>query len=286
MSQSHVCSCGGTILLRKGKDKYCSCSFPDNNEYWECNYCAAKWDRHCVITEWDKFTGSITWERQPFSEGMCRYAHKATLKDGKTWKVLKQMVVKQFKDQPSYNKSDWEGDMKCHTKAIELITKWNELKLINKKYIMHKPTLVQITSSWSGSKYDEMKQDQWVLAEPYLDGKYEKWNSNSGWCKNPAMSIQAFCHWTYHQTNGELLMCDAQGVRGAENYFVTDPAIMSAIPGQYGCTDCGIEAIKQWFRLHKCNEFCSKNWIRPKDGGSNKFKIQKASTYRWQTEAK
>eukprot|EP01084_Bolivina_argentea_P135188 238270_1 len=284
MPVSLVCTCGGTILRRKGQ-RNCPNFRICKGEECICIQCKSTVCGLLSMDCWDKFAHSIIWENHPFDAGMCRYAHKARKVEKRTHKTVKQMVVKQFKDKSSYNKSDWKGDIKCYDKAIELITEWNKLGLLNKKYIMHKPILAQITGWWDGDKYDEAKREQWVLIEEYLDGKYEKWNSNSGWCQNPAMSVQAFCHWTYHHSKGNLLFCDAQGVRGENNYFITDPAIMSAIAGQYGCTDLGVDGIKQWFQVHKCNQFCSKDWIRPNGGGNNSIKIQKASTYRWQTKA-
>ena len=59
---------------------------------------------------------------------------------------------------------------------------------------------------------NEMCHTEQIIVEDYLDGKFRKWNSNSGWfgtCDVNA-SVQAFCHWTYHYTRGKLLFCDAQ----------------------------------------------------------------------------
>ena len=51
-----------------------------------------------------------------------------------------------------------------------------------------------------------------VTVEDYLPGKFTKWNSNSGWTCDEDRIIQAFCHWTWHYSNGKYLYCDAQGM--------------------------------------------------------------------------
>ena len=83
-----------------------------------------------------------------------------------------------------------------------------------------------------------------MLAEPYLEGVFTKWNSNSGYVDDYNASVQAFCHWSYDYSNGEYLMCDAQGVRCEKVYKITDPCIVSnGQGGIYGIADCGIKSI-------------------------------------------
>ena len=46
-----------------------------------------------------------------------------------------------------------------------------------------------------------------ILIEDYLKGTFLKWNSNSGWMLTNELdvSVQAFCHWTYHYSKGKYL---------------------------------------------------------------------------------
>jgi hypothetical protein len=103
-----------------------------------------------------------------------------------------------------------------------------------------------------------------VALEPFIDGKYEKFNSNGGWSSG-AILPDAFSHWTWAHTNGDSLVCDLQGHRGhpggpkyhnAEHYYLlTDPAIISR-NGRYGMTDLGKAGMSKWFSQHKCNSMC------------------------------
>ena len=62
------------------------------------------------------------------------------------------------------------------------------------------------------TKEHDVHYSEQVLVEDYLVGDFIKWNSNSGWTQHEGSMIQAFCHWTYHYTDGKILLCDAQGM--------------------------------------------------------------------------
>eukprot|EP01084_Bolivina_argentea_P044240 81437_1 len=222
IAESSVCKCGGVYIFTEEGKNDCSGRYNGNIcGSWSkkrCNSCKKYWcgsklcGKHILIAK-----PNIMWNvRKPFSEGACRYAFMGQRRevddDNDTYD---NVVIKKFKDKTAYNRSDWKGDIKCYDKASELIDSWNKLGLINKKYIMHKPLLIQTglvggSMTIPGSKHcpceDEKKPEieEYVLVEEFLEGNYEKWNSNSGWCLNSSMSIQAFCHWTYHYSRGNL----------------------------------------------------------------------------------
>ena len=126
---------------------------------------------------------------------------------------------------------------------------------------------------------DKILVGELVIMEPYLNGEFTKWNSNGGWQNPDAIesSVQAFCHWSYHYSNEELLFCDAQGINRYDKYILTDPCIVSnkdfardengriidSNEQTYGVTDAGREFLLNWFRTHKCNKFCDKTWAKP-----------------------
>ena len=129
---------------------------------------------------------------------------------------------------------------------------------------------------------DTVISNELCIIEPYLNGNFTKFNSNSGWQnpQNEKSSVQAFCHWTYHISNEEYLFCDAQGLHKFDKYVLTDPCIVSnkvyatddtgnIINRQeqtFGVSDVGREFLLNWFKHHKCNKYCDKeNWKRPKD---------------------
>lgn len=85
-------------------------------------------------------------------------------------------------------------------------------------------------------------------------------------------AIHAFLHWSYHASDGELLLCDLQGgildqdVNGnsVDHYYaLTDPVVMSAEEGGFGENDAGPEGILKIMRAHVCTSFCRSDWRKP-----------------------
>lgn len=66
---------------------------------------------------------------------------------------------------------------------------------------------------------------------------------------------QAFSHWSYNYTKGELLVCDLQGEL-RKDFCLTDPAISSSRQRMYVDTDLGKVGQKQFFESHECNPLC------------------------------
>ena len=153
----------------------------------------------------------------PFAEGSFRYAFKArycrgAIKHGK--EVGKKCVVKKFKHKHVYNMDFWKRDLKMCETSQQLANGWNKLKKISKSYIVLQPIIGICQDKYTiESNKNQPQFGEQLLCEDYLDGKFQKWNSNSGWIENNSIdsSVQAFCHWTYHYTDRNFLFCDAQG---------------------------------------------------------------------------
>jgi hypothetical protein len=101
-----------------------------------------------------------------------------------------------------------------------------------------------------------------------LQGRYEKFTSNGGWSARKEMSLDAFSHFTYNSWpsllarcfGSRVLVCDLQGVRFDKGYVLTDPAIISDVPGWYGPTDLGHDGIRNYFYHHRCSHWCKTWW--------------------------
>ena len=107
-----------------------------------------------------------------------------------------------------------------------------------------------------------------VTLEPFLGLDFRKFNSNNGYSDpDCGESMPAFSHFSYHESCGELIVCDLQGVKSVDKYMLTDPAINS-MKGVYGDTDCGEEGIIKFFENHKCSTLCNKEWIWLKNKNS------------------
>jgi hypothetical protein len=156
----------------------------------------------------------------------------------------------------------YDCDLAASNEAIRLITKWNALKRVNKLVRVNKPEVWTCTSSsragWAGKK---------VLQEPFISD-YQKFNSNTGWTDDSipwSRVMQALSHFTYHSSSGQRLLCDLQGGIYADGVVLTDPVVMSNVQGTFGPTDLGTNGISTFFAHHRCNEFCSLEWRRPRD---------------------
>ena len=144
-----------------------------------------------------------------FAEGAFRYAYAGIVNDGPN--AGQKLVIKKWKTKDIFDETFWDNDIKCHEKAKELVDEWNKNKFVSKIYEVSIPFQVhQTTGENEKAAPNQTKFKEELLCEEYIEGKWEKWNSNSGYISCDDVSIQAFCHWTYHYSNGKLLMCDAQ----------------------------------------------------------------------------
>ncbi|KAJ1628617.1 kinase-like domain-containing protein [Pavlovales sp. CCMP2436] len=105
------------------------------------------------------------------------------------------------------------------------------------------------------------------MAEPFIDN-WEKFNSNSGWAKFATpwpQVMQALSHYSYHATDGQLLLCDLQGGVYNDGVVLSDPVIISRSASAYGVTDLGLDGITSFFAHHVCTAYCRSSWARPKN---------------------
>ena len=113
------------------------------------------------------------------------------------------------------------------------------------------------------------------LVEPLIRN-FTKFTSNNGWITDDhgwhVEAMEAFTHYTYHRSGGNLIVCDLQGrykhnryQKSKSRFELTDVAICSRNT-RFCPTDFGENGIDSFFNSHKCNQFCSVNghWSRPK----------------------
>lgn len=98
-----------------------------------------------------------------------------------------------------------------------------------------------------------------VAAEAFLDGVFHKHNSNNGFAMATASDSyrctpQAFSHFTYHFSAGQLMVCDMQGV-GNE---YTDPQIHTADGNGFGRGNLGKRGMQKFLSTHTCNAVCQR----------------------------
>jgi len=99
----------------------------------------------------------------------------------------------------------------------------------------------------------------YFVAERYLDGEFIKFNGNNGYVneQDPGSSemMQAFSHYTYVKSRGNLMVVDLQGVVDNGALLLTDPQVLSR-KKMFGRGDLGIEGFHLFFDKHRCGETC------------------------------
>lgn len=196
-------------------------------------------------------------------EGAFRIAYGGTYIGGN--RNNQEAACKRFKNKYRVLENEFfSNDFKVADRAIEYAEEWNDFCEAGKRILMTRGDVHTI----NGTKY---------LVEPLIR-YFEKFTSNNGWIADEnevgwaVLAMEAFSHFTYHRSGGNLIVCDLQGRYRHDKYNrkrcrfeLTDPAICSR-HRQYGPTDMGEKGIESFFSNHVCNKFCHTDgrWQRPR----------------------
>ncbi|GKY95378.1 hypothetical protein MPSEU_000499400 [Mayamaea pseudoterrestris] len=202
-------------------------------------------------------------KNQIVGQGKFRIAYAGTYVGGN--RNQQEAVCKRFRDNYGVLESEFFASaFKIADKAIEYAEDWNNMCEYGKKIMITRGDVMPI----GGHKY---------LVEPLIR-YFEKYTSNNGWIANEddvgwvVLAMEAFSHYTYHRSGGQLIVCDMQGRYRYNKYSkakcrfeVTDVAICSR-RRSYGPTDLAEKGIESFFANHTCNRFCNfdKHWARPR----------------------
>ena len=205
-------------------------------------------------------------------------------------------IVKTFKNSDAKNAAEWDNDLQVLDKARSMADRFNRDVKPPVKVQFAGAFLYQVfevgenmkrevslpQALWRrlvcgdhtallGTQPDQrpsksVKSAERVCVEPELEGNFIKANCNNGYVKagEPYLdAAQAFSHYTWWVTGGELLVCDLQGVVDKFGWKFTDPAIHCAAERRrFGATDLGPRGINAFFRTHTCNSICGR-WGKP-----------------------
>lgn len=186
---------------------------------------------------------------RPFARGTTRRAAKGIYTSGT--RRGQYCVVKWPLSGHTSCSNRFHHDLEIVDRALEIINEFNAARVIAE------PIRLNIPEVWN---IDDCK----VLIEPFIENM-RKYNSNSGWFRSGSgwvRVMQALSHFSYHITGGEELLCDIQGADYGNYAVLTDPAVCSR-EESYGVTDLGRRGICNFFKHHKCNEYCKSYWRKP-----------------------
>jgi len=102
------------------------------------------------------------------------------------------------------------------------------------------------------------------IMEPYFKGaKFKKFNVNSGVVTEFHSTLEAFCHFSFVESGGYLLISDLQGIEFDGKFILTDPAIhCDAL--RFGDTNLGAHGMMFFFANHECNSTCERLGLKGK----------------------
>ncbi|KAI1751538.1 kinase-like domain-containing protein [Xylaria castorea] len=174
-------------------------------------------------------------------------------------RVGQECVAKEFRTGSVYEQHYFEEEMNIIRCTQEVIDDWHDAGIIDKRVLLNKPAIW--TYRVTGAK---------TLIEPMIEN-FEKFNSNSGWASITggvwSEAMQALSHFSYHNSGGQLLLCDLQGGSYQDGYILSDPVIMSQVQ-TYGPTDLGPDGIRSFFHRHRCGRYCKREWQKPRSQGA------------------
>jgi len=106
-------------------------------------------------------------------------------------------------------------------------------------------------------------------AERFLPGVFMKYTSNNGYVNDGITGhmdvVQAFTHFTFASSGGELLVADLQGVARETEVLLTDPQVLSS-DGRFGPGDLCGSGMHACLAVHCCGPACKALGLTPLTG--------------------
>ena len=239
-----------------------------------------------ILSNGMTITKNIYAEFEPsfFDKGAFRYCYKGKVKDLDGDEIVTndfpsgECVVKVYKDN-SFTQDyllDFIGSQYAYEQALLFN---NLIRIPNKiNFVLPYAGSVHLLAGFKlfglfkVSTNDESKRyispNMKVAIEPFLNGKYIKFSSNSGY-ENPDFDafIPAFSHFTWIYSKGTRVVLDVQGIFNNGKYYLTDPACQS-LEQIFGLSDLGAMGLCKFILCHKHNNICQDwKWVPPSLNG-------------------
>lgn len=113
-------------------------------------------------------------------------------------------------------------------------------------------------------RYDKtFAEDEVVLFEELIEDFKEFISAVGQVCNIDSGNLNAFTHFTFHATHGQMVVCNLKGAREDDTFKLTCPTVHS-VNGEYGPNDKGNIGIQDFFHNHVCSSLC-KDFLKPED---------------------
>ncbi|XP_015762726.1 PREDICTED: myosin heavy chain kinase B-like [Acropora digitifera] len=207
----------------------------------------------------EPFKTTFSLERKSFDSGGFRDAYLAKAISG----IPKgKYVLKRYKEDKVAEIKELFGTTEAHTRKV---IQMNALARNFAQNLNLERPVVEYGPTFKYSKvYYANFNGEYITVEEFIEGTFAKYINNNGEiCGDVSSEIslkaEAFVHFTYVNSNQQLMVSDIQGV----DYWLCDPEIASAklIDENdssifFCCGNLSTTAIDTFFQAHSCNKFC------------------------------